>query len=143
MHCVDYRKVNELIKGDRFLLPGVESCLDALSGSQFFSSCGLRWECWQAEVDERDHDGTAFVTCGGQWRFRVLGFGLSGTPGRFMRIMELVMSGLVYGDCFVCLDDILVFSHTFGERRGGLAAMYGRLGTGSLFWVVWSVHPGS
>ena len=127
MHCIDNRKVNELVKGDRFPLPGVNSCLDTLSKSQFFSSCGLHWGCWRAEVDERDRDGTAFVTCGGQWRFRVLGFGLCGTPGRFAWIMELVMSGLAYGTCLVWLDDILVFSRTFGELCGGLAATFGRL----------------
>jgi len=82
---------------------------------------------WRAEVDERDRDGTAFVTRGGQWRFWVLGFGFCGAPGRFAWIMELVMSGLAYGACLVWLDNIPVFSRTFGERCGGLAAMFGWL----------------
>ena len=35
--CVDYRKVNELVKPDGFLLPRIRDCLDAVAGSCFFS----------------------------------------------------------------------------------------------------------
>jgi len=41
--CVDYRKVNELIKKDKFPLPKTDSCLDTLNGCQYYSSCDLRW----------------------------------------------------------------------------------------------------
>ena len=30
--CVDYRKVNELIKKDKFPLPKIDTCLDTLNG---------------------------------------------------------------------------------------------------------------
>ena len=61
---------------------------------------------------ERDRDKTAFVTCKGLWRFKVLSFGLANAPSQFARIMELVMSGLTYDVCLVYLDDILIFSKT-------------------------------
>jgi len=41
--CVDYRKVNELIKKDNFPLPKIDTCLDTLNGCQYYSSCDLRW----------------------------------------------------------------------------------------------------
>ena len=31
--CVDYRKVNELVKPDRFTLLRIQDCLDAVAGS--------------------------------------------------------------------------------------------------------------
>jgi len=92
--CVDYRKVNELIKKDKFPLPKIDTCLDTLNGCQYYSSCDLRWGYWQTEIDERDRDKMAFVTWKGQWRFKVLSFGLCNAPSQFARIMELVMSGL-------------------------------------------------
>jgi len=64
--CVDYRKVNELIKKDKFPLPKIDTCLDALNGCQYYSSCNLRWGYWQTEIDERDRDKMAFVTRKGQ-----------------------------------------------------------------------------
>ena len=87
---------------------------------------------WQTEIDERDRDKTAFVTRKGQWRFKVLSFGLANAPSQFARIMELVMSGLTYHVCLVYLDDILVFSKTFDDHLERLATVFDRLDRYSL-----------
>jgi len=118
--CIDYRKTNNLIKKDKFPLPKIDTCLDMLNGSRFFSSCDLRQGYWQTVLDERDRDTTAFVTRKSQCRFKVLSFGLCNAPSQFARTMELVLSGLTY-------DDILVFSRTFEEHCARLAAVFGRL----------------
>jgi len=102
------------------------------NGCEFFSSCDLRWGYWQTKSDERDRDKTAFVTRKGQWRFKVLSFGLANAPSQFARIMELVMSGLTYDVCLVYLDDILVFSKTFDEHLDRLATVFDRLDRYSL-----------
>jgi len=125
--CVDYRKVNELIKKDKFPLPKIDTCLDTLNSCQYYSSCDLRWGYWQMERDESDRDKTAFVTRKGQWWFKVLSFGLCNAPSQFARIMELVMSGLTYDICLVYLDDILVFSKTFEEHCDWLSTIFDRL----------------
>jgi len=125
--CVDYRKLNCLTVKDKFPLPKIDTCLDTLNGCEFFSTCDLRWGYWQTEIDERDRDKTAFVTRKGQWRFKVLSFGLANAPSQFARIMELVMSGLTYDVCLVYLDDILVFLKTFDEHLVRLATVFNRL----------------
>jgi len=125
--CVDYRKLNCLTTKDKFPLPKIDTCLDTLNGCEFFSTCDLHWGYWQTEMDERDRDKTAFVTRKGQWRFKVLSFGLANAPSQFARIMELVMSGLTYDVCLVYLDDILVFSKTFEEHLVRLATVFNRL----------------
>jgi len=125
--CVNYRKVNELLKKDKFPLPKIDTCLDTLNGCQYYSSCDLRWGYWQTEIDERDRYKTAFVTRKGQWRFKVLSFGLCNAPSQFAPIMELVMSGLTYDICLVYLDDILVFSKTFKEHCDRLSTIFDRL----------------
>ena len=51
---VDYHKTNELIKKDKFTLPKIDSCLDALNGSQFFNSCAFCWGYWQTEIEKED-----------------------------------------------------------------------------------------
>ena len=79
------------------------------------------------EIDEHDRDKTAFVTHKGQWRFKVLSFGLANAPSQFARIMELMMSGLTYIVCLVYLDDILIFSKTFDEHLDRLAIVFDRL----------------
>jgi len=125
--CIDCRKLNGLMTKDKFPLPKIDTCLDTLNGCEFFSTCDLRWGYWQTEIDERDRDKTAFVTHKGQWRFKVLSFGLANALSQFARIMELVMSGLTYDVCLVYLDDILVFSKTFDEHLERLATVFDRL----------------
>ena len=84
MHfCVDYRKVNQLIKKDKFPLPKIDTCLDTLNGRCFYSSCDLRQGYWQTELQEEDRDKTAFLTRKGQWRFKILSFGLCNAPSQF------------------------------------------------------------
>jgi len=78
--CIHYRKLNGLTVKDKFLLPKIDTCLDALNGCKFFSTCDLRWGYWQTEMDERDRDKTAFVTRKGQWRFKVLVLALPMLP---------------------------------------------------------------
>jgi len=125
--CVDYRKVNELIKKDKFPLPKMDTCLDTLNGCKYYSSCDLRWGYWQTEIDERDRYKTAFVTRKGQWHFKVLNFGLCNAPSQFAHIMEFAMSGLTYDICLVYLNDILVFSKTFEEHCDRLSTILDRL----------------
>jgi len=64
--CIDYRKTNELIKKDHFPLPKIDTYLDMLNGSKWFSSCDLRQGYWQTLIEEEDRDKTAFVTRKGQ-----------------------------------------------------------------------------
>ena len=152
--CIDYRKLNTLTVKDKFPLPKIDTCLDTLNGCEFFSTCDLRWGYWQTEIDERDRDKTAFVTRKGQWRFKVLSFGLANAPSQFVlsfglanapsqfaRIMELVMSGLTYDVCLVYLDDILIFSKTFDEHLDRLATVFGRLDRLSLIHISEPTRP--
>ena len=125
--CVDYRKVNQLIKKDKFPLPKIDTCLDMLNGCCFYSSCDLRQGYWQTMLQEEDRDKTAFVTRKGQWKFKVLSFGLCNAPSKFTRTMELIMSGLTYDICLIYLDDILIFSKTFEEHCDRLARVFDRL----------------
>jgi len=125
--CVDYCKLNSLTTKDKFPLPKTDTCLDTLNGCEFFSTCDLRLGYWQTEIDERDRDKTAFITHKGQWRFKVLSFGLANAPSQFARIMELFLSGLTYDVCLVYLDDFLIFSKTFDEHLDHLATVFDRL----------------
>ena len=86
--CIDYRKTNDLIKKDKFPFPKIDTCLDLLNGSRYFSFCVLRQGYWQTVLDERDRDKTAFVTRKRQWRFKIWSFGLCNAPSQFARIME-------------------------------------------------------
>ena len=92
--CVDYRQLNLQTYKAAYPLPRIETCLDSLGGSKFFSSPDFRLGYWQAAIDQEPVDKTAFVTRRGTFRFKVLSFGLTNAPTLFQRLIDLILTGL-------------------------------------------------
>ncbi|XP_014669774.1 PREDICTED: RNA-directed DNA polymerase homolog [Priapulus caudatus] len=113
--CVDYRRLNDATRKDAYPLPRIDDTLDALAGSQWFSTLDLASGYWQVEMHPDDREKTAIGTRRGLFEFRVMPFGLANAPATFERLMELVLRGLQWTDCLVYLDDVIVFGRTFEE----------------------------
>ena len=126
--CLDYRQLNELTYKDSYPLPRISACLDVLGGVVFYSTMDLRSGFWQTAMDPRDMDKTAFVTRRGQFRFKVLSFGLS----LFQRIMDLVLAGLTLSTCLVYVDDVIRFANSFEEHVERLGQVFARLSAAGL-----------
>lgn len=75
-------------------MPRIEECITTLAGQKFFSLLDL---------------------CSGYWQIPIA-FGLSNAPSTFQRIMDLTMGGLLWEECLVYVDDILVFGRTLCIR---------------------------
>jgi len=125
--CIDYRHLNNVTYKDCFPLARIDSCLESLGGNTFFSTMDLRAGYWQSIIRKCDRDKTAFITRKGQFRFKVLSFGLCCAPSQFARTLELVMSGLTYDICLVYLDDVIVFGKNYEEHQQRLESVLSRL----------------
>ncbi|GBN07555.1 hypothetical protein AVEN_142001-1, partial [Araneus ventricosus] len=68
--CVDYRKLNEISINDNYPLPRIDDTLDALNGSQKFSTLGMKSGYWQVEIQPEDKEKKAFTTGQGLWQFK-------------------------------------------------------------------------
>ena len=87
--CIDYRKVNTIIRKDTYPLPRVDDTLDTLSGSRWFTTLDLVSGYWQVEVSPPSIEKTAFCTPEGLFEFKVMPFGLCNAPATFQRLMDL------------------------------------------------------
>src|SRR2546422_2096795 len=125
--CVDFRKVNFLSKPDRYPLPRIDDIFDALSGARFFSSCDMMSGYWQIPLDDDSMEKTAFPSNNGLFEFAVLPFGLNTAPSSFQRLMDRVFQGLLWTECLVYLDDILIFSKNWEEHISRLENVFRRL----------------
>jgi len=130
--CVDYRRLNSITYKDSYPLPLIDNCLNALSGSSWYSTLDLRSGYYNIPIAEADRDKSAFITRQGCFRFTVMPFGLTCAPSVFQRLMDVVLCGLSYQACLVYLDDIIVFGKTFDEQLMRLGEVFSRLRAANL-----------
>ena len=125
--CVDYRKLNEVTRKDAYPLPRIDMTLDALNGSQWFSTLDLVSGYWQMELEESAKPKMAFCTTEGLYQFKVIPFGLCNAPASFQRLMDLVLTRLQWSQCLVYLDDIIILGHSFNEHIQNIDVVFQRL----------------
>lgn len=102
---MDYHKLNDLTKKDSYPLPRIDSTLDELAGSTWFSTLVLKSGYWQVEAEEKDREKTAFSVENGLWQYNVMAFGLCNVPAKFEPLMENVLRDL---RCLIYLDEVIV-----------------------------------
>ncbi|KAL1249465.1 hypothetical protein QQF64_020470 [Cirrhinus molitorella] len=125
--CVDYRKLNAKTRRDAFPLPRIDESFDALKGAKFFSTVDLASGYHQIAVSDGDRAKTAFTTPFGLFEYRRMPFGVCNGPSTFQRLMQAVMSDMIFQVLIVYLDDILLFSQTFEEHLERLEMVLKRL----------------
>ncbi|XP_060590512.1 uncharacterized protein LOC132745582 [Ruditapes philippinarum] len=130
--CVDYRKVNALVKQDAFPLPRVQDCLDAVAGMSLFSSFDLTSGYFQIPLKKEDIPKTAFTCKYGLFEMTRMPFGLSNSSSTFQRTMELVLKDLQWQTCLVYVDDIIVYSASFDEHMCRVDTVLSRINSAGL-----------
>ena len=125
--CVDYRKVNELVKPEAFPLPRVQDCLDAVAGSNLFSTFDLTSGYFQIKVKESVIPKTAFVCKYGHFEMTRMPFGLSNSASTFQRTMELCLQTLQWETCLIYIDDIIVFGKDLDQHMQRVEEVLTRL----------------
>jgi Reverse transcriptase (RNA-dependent DNA polymerase) len=130
--AVDYRHINAITTIPAYPMPRVDACLDSLGNSTWYSTMDLRAAFWQVKQAEQDAPKTAFITRTGYYQFTRLPFGLSGSPGLFQRLADLIFSGLTWDALLVFLDDIIIFGRTIDEHFNRIEQVFQRLAMANL-----------
>ena len=91
---MDYRRLNSLTLKDSHPLPRIDESLDALRGSNWFSTPDLQSGYFQVEMDPEEAEKTKFTTICGLYQFKVKSFGLCNAPATIERMLEVILSGL-------------------------------------------------
>ena len=128
--CVDYSKIGKVTTRDCYPLPRIETILDATEGSTWFSTHDLSSGYWQTAMCTRDGSDlkTAFTTEGGTYCFRVMPFGLRNSGATIQRLVDGVLSDLLWQTVAVYIDDAVVFTRgTYRQHLNDLRQFYTRI----------------
>ncbi|GFS08296.1 enzymatic polyprotein [Elysia marginata] len=86
-----------------------------LSGYRFFTKLDLTKSYWQVPLEEKTKPLTAFSTLKGLYQYKVLSFGLKGSPATFNRMMRKLLKDIGPG-VEVFVDDVLCHASTWKEH---------------------------
>jgi hypothetical protein len=96
--------------------------VSTLSGSKYFSVLDCYSGFWQINIREEDREKSAFsIPSLGHFEFNRLPYGMSNSPASFQRLMDLVLKNLTGTECWVYIDDVIVYSDTIEEHAKRLS----------------------
>jgi hypothetical protein len=87
-----------------------------LYGSNYYTTVDCERVFWQVKLAEEGKTKTAFSTPSGQFQFQRLPFGLSNSPASFQCLLDVVLKELKGTECWIFLDDVIVYSDTIEEH---------------------------
>ncbi len=120
---IDFRKINEYTISESCPPPVIEECLDALSGSLYFSTLDLESGYHQVYLDKKSRPLTAFTTPMGKFQYKTMPFELKNAPSHFQNLMYVVLQKFINKTCIVYMDDIIVFSKNIDTHYKDLRAI--------------------
>ena len=126
--CLYLCHLNRLTVPDCYSLPCIDSTLDVLTGSKWFSCLDVKSGYWQVPLAAEDKCKTAFTVrplC--FWERERMPFGLTNAQDTFQQLMENCMGDLHLNYCLLYLDDIIIFSKTYEEHLLHLEAVFEKL----------------
>ena len=112
--CTDFKRLNENIKRERYVIPTFGDMLHKLSGAKVFSKLDATFGFWQLLLDEDSAKLTTFIAPFDRYFYKRLPFGISSAPEIFQRTMEEILAGEENVVCY--FDDILIYSKDYSSH---------------------------
>lgn len=114
--CVDFRRLNALTVKNKYPLPIIEELLEELQGAQWFTTLDLCSGFHQIKMASGEEHKTAFQTHSGHYEYNVMPYGVTGGPGTFQTVMNVILEPLLRKCAVVFIDDILIYSKSWTEH---------------------------
>jgi putative transposase len=108
--CADWRGLNSCTEFDTYPMVDIEQALVAMRGCKWISKLDLNKGYHQVPIRKEDRPKTTVVTMDGSYQFNMIGMGLVGAAATFQRLIDLVLSGLLYQIVICYIDDAIIFS---------------------------------
>ena len=114
--CVDYRRLNQITKRNRYPIPLMDEVLARIQGCRYLTRLDIIAAFNKLRMHPDSEDYTTFVTSLGSYKYRVLPFGLTNGPATYQHYMNDVLFDYLNDFCQAYLDDILIYSKSKEEH---------------------------
>ena len=111
--CINYQKLNVVMKKDHFPLPFIDQILDQLAGQIYFCFLDGYSGYNQITIHLDDQEKTMFTCPFGPFAFRRMLFRLYNAPATFQRCMMAIFSDFLGDSLEVFMDDFSIFGDDF------------------------------
>ena len=115
--CLDFRKVNKIIRNDLYPLPLKNEILDTLRSAKLISKIDLNLAYLQIPLEKNSEPIIAFTVPGkGMYQCKRILFRLTNAPETFQRLMDKVIHLDFKPNVFCYLDDIIIVTQNFNDH---------------------------
>jgi len=125
--CVDYRKLNALIKRDRYSILLIDEVLARIQGSKYLIRLDIIAAFNKLRMSSESEDLTTFVTFFDVYKYRVMLFELINEPAFFQHYINDVLFECLHKFCQAYLNDILIYSKILKKHRIHVKEVLGKL----------------
>ncbi|QRW24093.1 Retrotransposable element Tf2 protein [Rhizoctonia solani] len=138
--CVDYWRLNSMIKKNVYPLPLPQNLIEKLQGAKIFSKFDLKAGYNLVQIKEGNKWKTAFKTKYGLFEYLVMPFGLTNAPAAFQDMMNEIFRDLLDVYVIIYLDNIVVFSLNKKDHKAHVREVLKRLQDNDLFCNIKKCH---
>jgi len=115
--CVDYRKLNNMTKKNRYPLPLIEEVIGKVMGCKYLIRLDIIAAFNKLRMHPESENYTTFITALEAYKYRVLPFGLTNGPASFQQYINDTLFDYLNDFCQAYLDNILIYSKTKEEHK--------------------------
>ncbi len=130
--CIDYQKLNAIIKRNRYSLSLIDEMIDKIVGCKHLTRLNIILTFNKLWMYSDSENYTIFITALEAYKSKMLLFKLINDSISFQQYMNDVLWDFLNDFCQVYLDDILIYSKTQREHRQHVKMILNRLWEASL-----------
>jgi len=115
--CVDYRKLNTLIKRNRYLLSLIDKTLACIQVSRYLTRLNIIIVFNKLCMHSSSEDLTIFIISFDFYKYHVMSFELINDSTFYQHYMNNVLFDYLHQFCQIYLDDIIIYSKTLKKHK--------------------------
>ncbi len=115
--CIDYRKLNALIKRNRYSLSLIDETLACIQESKYLTRLNIIVTFNKLRMHSDSEDLTIFIIFFNSYKYHVMLFKLINESAFYQHYINDVLFKYLHQFCQIYLDDIIIYSKTLKKHK--------------------------